>query len=205
MLDGVRNGKSLGFVVDQAVRPKDGGVWVRFLGRAIPVTAAPAFFAAKAKVPIVVAWSRPLRDGRYRCETLDTIEASAAKNIWATTQRCSSDIERVIRRHPSCWALNYNYFSNRPSEADLAQLAKREGTPFVPRPPREVFVDLADGGARRLASVFQETWKNRKDLSPVVVVVKGTASAKLRAAYAHLPESCINMSVRFVDPTEGAA
>ena len=64
LLQGIRDGKSLGLLVDQSVSPKRGGIWVRFLGLPIAVSAAPAFFAAKGKVPIVVAWSRPLKDGR---------------------------------------------------------------------------------------------------------------------------------------------
>lgn len=32
----------------------------------------------------------------------------------------------VIRRHPSCWILNYNYFSHIPSEDDLRTLKQRE-------------------------------------------------------------------------------
>ena len=123
---GIRAGKSLGLLVDQAVDPRDGGVWVRFFGRPIPVSAAPAFFAAKAKVPIVVAWSRPLPGGRYRCEMLDTISADEAKDVWLTTQRCAADLERIVRRHPSRWVLNYNYFRNFPFPRDLETLAERE-------------------------------------------------------------------------------
>ena len=126
LMAGIRSGKSLGLLVDQSVSPKRGGVWVRFLGCPMPVSAAPAFFAAKAKSPIIVAWSRPLKDGRYRCEFVDSISAEAARDIWATTQRCASDLERVVRRHPSCWVLNYHYFNHRPRPEDLATLAERE-------------------------------------------------------------------------------
>ena len=110
LMAGIKAGKSLGLLVDQTVEPDEGGVWIRFFGRPLPVSAAPAFFAAKAKAPIVVAWSRPLKDGRYRCEVLDTIPPDAARDIRATTQRCATALERVIRRHPSKWVLNYNYF-----------------------------------------------------------------------------------------------
>ena len=126
LLQGLRDGKSLGLLVDQSVSPKRGGIWVRFLGLPIAVSAAPAFFAAKGKVPIVVAWSRPLKDGRYRCEVVDTITSAEARDIWGTTQRIAKDIERIVRRHPSCWVLNYNFFSNRPKPEDLAALAERE-------------------------------------------------------------------------------
>lgn len=126
LLQGIRDGKSLGLLVDQSVSPKRGGIWVRFLGLPIAVSAAPAFFAAKGKVPIVVAWSRPLKDGRYRCEAVDTITAGEARDIWATTQRIAADLERIVRRHPSCWVLNYNFFSNRPLPKDLQTLKERD-------------------------------------------------------------------------------
>ena len=126
LLQGIRDGKSLGLLVDQSVSPKRGGIWVRFLGLPIAVSAAPAFFAAKGKVPIVVAWSRPLKDGRYRCEAVDTITAGEARDIWRTTQRIAADLERIVRRHPSCWVLNYNFFSNRPFSKDLQTLKERD-------------------------------------------------------------------------------
>ena len=126
LMAGIRAGKSLGLLVDQSVSPKRGGIWVRFLGLPIAVSAAPAFFAAKGKVPIIVAWSRPLKDGRYRCESVDTITAGEARDIWATTQRIAADLERIVRRHPSCWVLNYNFFSNRPLPKDLQTLKERD-------------------------------------------------------------------------------
>lgn len=126
LMAGLRAGKSLGLLVDQAVAPKDGGVWVRFFGRPFPVSAAPAFFAAKGRAPIAVAWSRPLKDGRYRCELVSTYTPAEARDVWGTTQRIAKDLEGVVRRHPSCWALNYNAFRKHPSAEDLEQLKERE-------------------------------------------------------------------------------
>ena len=126
LMQGIRDGYDLGLLVDQVVKAQEGGIWVRFFGRPMPVSAAPAFFAAKAKVPIIVAWSRPLKDGTYRCDTLDLIPAAAARDVWACTQRCLAALERVIRRHPSCWVLNYRYFRKTPNAAELKQLLDRE-------------------------------------------------------------------------------
>lgn len=126
LLQGLRDGKSLGLLVDQNVSPRRGGIWVRFCGFPMAVSAAPAFFAAKGKVPIVIAWSRPLKGGRYRCEFVDAIAAEEARDVWVTTQRCARTLERIVRRHPSCWVLNYNLFKSRISPEDLAVLERRE-------------------------------------------------------------------------------
>ncbi len=126
LMQGLRDGKSLGLLVDQSVSPRHGGIWVRFFGRPVAVSAAPAFFAAKGKAPVVVAWSRPLRDGRYRCEVVKTYPPEAAHDIWGFTQQCIHDLEGIIRRHPSCWVLNYNVFSRKVKPAELAELEKRE-------------------------------------------------------------------------------
>ena len=126
LMAGIRSGKSLGLLVDQKVSPDDGGMWVRFCGRPVPVSAAPAFFAAKARAPIIVAWSRPLPGGRYRCEMVDSISPEEARDVWGTTQRCAADIERIVRRHPSRWLLNYNMYGTYAFEKDVAALAARE-------------------------------------------------------------------------------
>ena len=123
LMNGIKNGKSLGLLVDQLVDTRDGGIWVRFFGRPISVSAAPAFFSAKGKAPIVVAWSRPLKDGRYRCEVVSSYKCEEARNIRAMTERCIRDLERVIRRHPSAWVLNYRYFRKWPTEKEMADIS----------------------------------------------------------------------------------
>lgn len=100
LMKGLKEGKSLGLLVDQAVRPSDGGIWVSFFNRPVPVSAAPAFFSAKGKAPIAVAWSRPLKNGRYRCEVLSEYAPEEARDVWKMTQRCIWDLEKIIRRHP---------------------------------------------------------------------------------------------------------
>lgn len=122
LMQGLKERKSLGLLVDQLVKPKDGGIWVKFFGRPIPVSAAPAFFSAKGKAPIVVAWSRPLKDGRYRCEVVASYRPEEARDIRGMTKRCIKDLERIIRRHPSCWVLNYRYFRKWPDEKEMMSM-----------------------------------------------------------------------------------
>ena len=126
LMAGLKDGSDVGLLVDQVVKPKDGGVWVRFLGRPVPVSVAPAFLSAKARVPMLVAWSRPLKDGTYRCEFISFKPWEKGADIWALTQQCMRDLEKVILRHPSCWVLNYRYFRKTPTAAELAQLEGRE-------------------------------------------------------------------------------
>ena len=125
LYEGLRDGADVGLLVDQVVKPEDGGVWVEFFGRPVPVSVAPAFLAAKTHAPIVVAWSRPLKDGTYRCEYVNLYPWQKGTDIWRRTQDCICDLERVIRRHPSCWVLNYRYFRKTPNEKEARQLAER--------------------------------------------------------------------------------
>lgn len=127
LMAALRAGGDVGLLVDQVVKPAKGGLWVRFFGQPVPVSVAPAFLSAKAHAPILIAWSRPLRDGTYRCEYVSAHPWEKGVDIWRLTQRCAAEIERLVRRHPSRWVLNYRYFRIRPTEADLATLAKREG------------------------------------------------------------------------------
>jgi lauroyl/myristoyl acyltransferase len=125
LLAGMKRGASLGLLVDQVVKPSEGGAWVLFFGRPVPVSVAPAFFASRCGAPIVVAWSRPLRDGRYRCTFVSSYTPEEARDVWGTTQRCIDDLARVIRRHPSCWLLAYNTFRRRISPEERAELDAR--------------------------------------------------------------------------------
>ena len=126
LYEGMKAGSDVGLLVDQVVKPRDGGLWVRFFGRPVPVSAAPAFLAAKTRSPTIVAWSRPLKDGRYRCEFINFYPAEGRVDLWGRTQSCMRDLERTIRRHPSCWVLNYRYFRKVPDDRELAQLEARE-------------------------------------------------------------------------------
>lgn len=107
MLRAVKEGKCIGLIVDQHTHAWKGGTWVKLFGVPAGISLAPATLSRKCGVPIVFAWSRPLRDGRYRIEPGQIFPPDAAADDAARTQQLASAFERIIRRHPSLWCLNY--------------------------------------------------------------------------------------------------
>jgi KDO2-lipid IV(A) lauroyltransferase len=126
LLQGLKDGAYVGLLVDQVVKKKRGGIWVRYFGKPVPVSVAPAFLAAKAHVPIILAWCKPLKNGKYRCEYIADYEDEKKVDIWGRTQSIITSLEKIIKRHPSCWILNYRYFKVTPTEEELKELETRE-------------------------------------------------------------------------------
>ena len=126
LLQALKDGKDIGLLVDQFVNRKDGGVWVEFLGRPMCVSVAPAFLSAKTRSPVIVAWSRPLKDGRYRCEKLGEFGWEKGIDVRGRTAEIMRLIERAVRRHPSCWILNYRYFNEGPTKEEFDEMYSRK-------------------------------------------------------------------------------
>ncbi len=126
LYEGMKEGADVGLLVDQVVKPKSGGIWVRYFGRPVPVSVAPAFLSAKTHAPILLAWCRPHHDGTYTCELIGEYPWRPGMDLWRRTQTVITALERTIRRHPSCWVLNYRYFRKTPTPEELEQLEKRE-------------------------------------------------------------------------------
>ena len=125
LLQALKDGKDIGLLVDQFVNRKDGGVWVEFFGRPMCVSVAPAFLSAKTHAPVIVAWSRPLKDGRYRCEKLGEFAWEKGIDVRKRTVEIVRLIERIVRRHPSCWILNYRYFNKGPTQEEFDELYRK--------------------------------------------------------------------------------
>ena len=126
----LRHNSSLGLLVDQHTPEKIGGVWLKFFGISVDVSTAPATLSRKLRVPIIVAWSRPLKDGCYKIEFLKKFEPDPDVDDVTRSQEIITLFEKVIRRHPSCWALNYRRWRTiRPGD-DPARY------PFYARPEK---------------------------------------------------------------------
>ena len=107
LLNALKHGTSIGLLIDQHTNVWEGGAWVDLFGVPAGISMAPAALARKTKTPIIFAWSRPLKDGRYRIEPGELFPHNPNVGDAERAQQLASAFERVIRRHPSLWCLNY--------------------------------------------------------------------------------------------------
>lgn len=138
LIRALKHGSSIGLLIDQHTHVWEGGTWVSLFGVPAGVSRTPAALSRKQNVPIIFAWSRPLKDGRYRIEPGQIFLPDPALDDQARTQQLVAAFECVIRRHPSLWCLNYRRWKYiRPDDAAARY-------PFYARPSRRV-----GGDARR--------------------------------------------------------
>jgi len=130
LLYALKHGTSIGLLIDQHTHVWEGGAWVNLFGVPAGVSLAPAALSRKLRVPIIFAWSRPLKDGRYRIEPGAVFLPDPALDDQARTQQLVAAFERVIRQHPSLWCLNYRRWKYIRPEDD------RTLYPFYARPSR---------------------------------------------------------------------
>ena len=103
----LKHGTGIGLLIDQHTNVWQGGTWINFFDVPVSISAAPAALSRKLNVPIVFVWSRPLKDGRYRLEPGELFLPDPDMDDTARTQQIVKAFERVIRRHPSFWCINY--------------------------------------------------------------------------------------------------
>ncbi|MEI7900095.1 MAG: lysophospholipid acyltransferase family protein [bacterium] len=131
LLSALRHGTSIGLLIDQHTSVWEGGTWVTLFGVPAGISLAPSALARKAQTPIIFAWSRPLKDGRYRIEAGQVFFPDPPVDDVERAQQLASAFERVIRRHPSLWCLNYRRWRYiRPGD-DPARY------PFYARPSKQ--------------------------------------------------------------------
>jgi len=130
LMGALKKGVSVGLLIDQHIHTWEGGAWVKFFGLSAGISLAPAALARKNRVPIFFGWSRPLKDGRYRIEYDCMFPVEPEMDDTERTRQIIAAFERVIRRHPSLWCLNYRRWRYVAPGEDRARY------PFYARPAR---------------------------------------------------------------------
>ncbi len=131
LLRTLKDGKSVGLLIDQNMDLSEGGTWCTFFGLPVCVSMTPATLSRKLGIPILFVWARPLKEARHRIECSDVFLPDPSVPDAVRTQQLSDAIERVIRRHPSYWCLTYRRW-RRIRPGDDASVY-----PFYARPMRE--------------------------------------------------------------------
>ncbi|MGH9336483.1 MAG: lysophospholipid acyltransferase family protein [Vicinamibacteria bacterium] len=115
----LREGATVGFVIDQNVRLED-AVFVDFFGRKAATTPVASWFALKTGASLVPVFCHPIAGGRYRIvyeEPVDLkpyLELDRDEAIIALTQSLATIQEKYIRREPEYWLWMHRRWRTRP-------------------------------------------------------------------------------------------
>ncbi|MFO7975335.1 MAG: lysophospholipid acyltransferase family protein [Candidatus Hydrogenedentota bacterium] len=107
---------NVGILIDQ--NPHESAVPVRFFGVDTWGTAAPAMFAARAKVPVHPLSMVRQPDGTYVLRIYPPLglvmEGGLRANLLENSQRCQDAIEALVREHPEQWLWIHRRWKPRP-------------------------------------------------------------------------------------------
>ena len=116
----LRDGGTVGLLLDQNTDPDEGGTFADFFGKPASVSPAAGVLASMTGAEIIFAYALPMPDGTYRGELPHVIpaaeiaamdRATAAQDL---TQRITGFYEEAIRAHPECWLWSYKRWRHVP-------------------------------------------------------------------------------------------
>ena len=137
MVSALREGRSVGILIDQNTRLSQGGDFVDFFGMPVPVSMAPAHLARKANR--FVAVGTMIRNGRRFRAILRPLpkEAAAYKTDRELTQAIMNITMEFIRAYPEQYLWMYRRFQNIPPSAP--EEIRRRFPPYASEPRKRFF------------------------------------------------------------------
>lgn len=132
----LRDGGTVGLLLDQNTSPREGGVFVEFFGKPVAVSPAAGILAPMTGAEIIFAQVLPRADGTYLGEVPHVItpaEIAALDRATAApalTQRITGFYEEAIRARPDCWLWSYKRWRYIPAETS------GDGFPFYAKQPK---------------------------------------------------------------------
>ncbi len=119
-LAALRRGDAVCSVIDIAVLPDEGGIFVDFMGTPACTSAALPLFAVRRDAPLFFLICCPLDGGRRYVLDGGEIpvrrDADPDAEVKRLTQELSRSLEEAIRAHPEAWMWGYKRWKWRPSE-----------------------------------------------------------------------------------------
>ena len=112
MIEAVRRGGILGFVMDQNIRTES--VKVPFFGRPAPTPIGPARFAVRTEAWVTVGVIERLPDGRHHARFTEPFQCKRTDDPVALTAMVTREIEAQIRRVPAQWVWMHDRWKERP-------------------------------------------------------------------------------------------
>ena len=116
----LKNGGTVGLLLDQNTAPDDGGTFVDFFGKPVAVSPAAGLLAPMTGAEILFGYALPRTDGTYLGEIPHVVPAAeiaaldrktAAREL---TRRITGFYEEAIRAHPECWLWSYKRWRHVP-------------------------------------------------------------------------------------------
>jgi KDO2-lipid IV(A) lauroyltransferase len=114
----LKQGGSAAFLLDQDVRPEQGGVFVPFFGVPVPMSTAAAALADRVRCPTCVAFCRLDEAGHYTVYATALDEPGEGGDVEAATARIAQHIEDEIRGNPGSWLWMYKRWKRLPPGND---------------------------------------------------------------------------------------
>ena len=129
----LRGKGTVAVLLDHNTKLEEGGVYVEFFGKPVPVSAAAGVLASMTGAEIAFGYALPLPDGTYRGEVRHVIPAAEiaamdrASLSVEITRRLTRFYEEAIRERPECWLWSYKRWRHIPAGMSA------EGFPYYAR------------------------------------------------------------------------
>lgn len=123
LLLGLRNRAKIAVLLDQNTLPRDGGIFVEFFGKQVPVSSAPAALAIKANVPVHPVVCVPDEKGVYTVTVHGELrgDPGADNPVSELTGRMTRSMESIIRERPDYWCWMYQRWRIVPETEALSE------------------------------------------------------------------------------------
>lgn len=108
MLRELKNGNRVALLLDQNILPEEGGEFVTFFNRQVPISGMAVRLAERTGVPLVFMYCVLRPDGYYEARAKGPVFPADWQNDSATgNQLVAAELEELVRSYPEHWMWTY--------------------------------------------------------------------------------------------------